>query len=267
MWVIAENEKNQLTQYLLGQLDEADEEKVELRLLSDRAFVEEFDIVVDEIAIRYAAGGFDGDEKNRVERYFLRSPERQNKVKVMCELLHHSAITRGEQQVKSETPAAIPSDPGFFAKFRKLWNAQPMAPRFAMTLATLLIVVGVVFLVRSGRPTTSNYATLALTASNAERGEGESNEIVSTRLAPDIDELRIRLALPVHQTQPKSYRAELIVAGVSRDATIVSQDAQTVVVSIPAAVLKPDRYAIRLFAVYPDGREERLPDSYVFRIE
>lgn len=267
MWVIAENEKNQLTQYLLGLLDEADEEKIELRLLSDPAFGVEFDVVVDEIAIRYASGGFDGEEKNRVERYFLRTPERQNKVKVMCELLHHSATTRGKQQVKRETPVAIADGTGLLEKIRQLWNTQPLVPRFAVTLATLLIVVGVVFLMRSGRPTTSNYAMLTLTASDAERGESGANEIASTKLAPGIDELRIQSVLPAQQTQQKSYRAELIAAGVARGVTIVSQDAQTVVVSVPAADLKPDRYAIRLFALYPDGREERMPDSYVFRIE
>lgn len=253
MWIIVEDAKNELTQYLLGQLDEAGQEEVELRLLSDPAFSEEFDLVVDEIAIRYASGGFEGKEKDSVERYFLRAGERQDKAKVMCELLHRSA-TR-------------PVKEGLWTKVQAFWNAQPVMPRFAVTLATVVIAVGIVFLARSMRPTTSNFATLALTSTEGERDPGATNEVPSKKLAPGIDELRIELSLPAQQTQPKTHRVELITAGIPRDATIVSQDAQSVVISVPASDLKPDRYAIRVFAVYEDGREERIPGSYVFRIE
>lgn len=231
-------------------------------------------MVVDEIAIRYAAGGFEGDERNRVERYFLRSRERQDKVKVMSELLHHSATTRGKKTAESETPVTITDaagsnngDSGFFAAVRRFWSAQPSMSRFAVTLATVVIVVGVFFLIRSGRPTTSNFATLTLTRSETERGPSEANEIASTKLTSGIDELRIQLLLPAQQTQPKSYRIESIPAAISRRATVVSQDAQSVVLSIPAADLRPDRYGIRLFAVYPDGTEERIPGTYTFRVE
>jgi hypothetical protein len=267
VWIIVEDQKNQITRYLLGQLDEADEEKVELRLLSDVGFTAEFDIVVDEIAIRYASGGFEGKEKEQVEHYFLRAPERQNKAKVMCELLHQSGTTRGEQQVKNETPPSVADDPGLWAKARRFWNTQPLVPRLAMILPMLLIVAGVVFWVRMGPPTTTNFATLTLTSTEAERGQGAADEIASTKLAPDTDELRIKLMLPALQTQPKSYRAELIVEGVSRDAAVISHDAQSVTVTVSAADLKPDRYAIRLFAENPDGKEERIPGSYIFRIE
>jgi hypothetical protein len=254
VWIIVEDSKNELTQYLLGQLDEAGQEEVELRLLTDPAFSEEFDVVVDEIAIRYASGGFEGKEKDSVERYFLQAGERQDKAKVMCELLHRSAT----RPVK---------EPGLWTKLQTFWSNQPATPRFAVTLATVVIVVGIVFLARSLRPTTSNFATLTLTSTEGERDPGATPEVPSKKLEPGVDELRIELALPAQQTQPKSHRVELIVAGVPRDAAIVSQDARSVVISIPASELKPDRYAIRVFAVYEDGREERIPGSYVFRIE
>ena len=252
---------------MLGQLDEADQEKVELRLLSDSAFTAEFDIVVDEIAIRYASGGFEGREKDRVERYFLRAPERQNKVKVMCELLHRSATSREEKPVTTNPKILNADDSGFLTKVQRFWRTQPPMPRFAVMLATIVIVVGLVFLTRSGRQTTSNFATLTLTSIEGERGPGSANEVPSKKLTADVDELRIQLVVPAQQTQPKSYRVELIAAGIPRDATIVSQDAQSVVISVPTADLRPDRYAIRMFAVYADGREERIPGSYVFRIE
>ncbi len=77
---IVQNEKNELRQYLLGQLQEADEERLELRLLMDAAYAEEFDIIVDEITDQYLAGEFQGEELDGVERYFLRATDRRNKL-------------------------------------------------------------------------------------------------------------------------------------------------------------------------------------------
>ena len=136
---------------MLGQLDEADQEQVELRLLSDPAFCEEFDVVVDEISIRYAAGGFEGDQKDRVERYFLRAPERQNKVRVMSELLHYSAATRGQQPEASPVSTAVERDSSWFARMRRFWNSQPLTFRFATTVAVLVIVDGAGLRFRSAR--------------------------------------------------------------------------------------------------------------------
>lgn len=243
-------------------MDEAEQEQVELRLMSDAAFSEEFDILVDEISIRYVAGELEGDEKDRVERYFLQAPERQSKARVMCELLHYSALTRGEEPVKSETSVAVADDVGLLARVRKFWNADPLMFRLIATAAVIVVVVGVVFLSRSGRPATS-YATLTLTSRNAERGQ-DTNELASVKLAPGVDELRLQLMLPAQPTQPKSYRAEIFPP--PGHLTIVSLDSQSVVIAIPMTDLKRDRYAIRLFAIYADGREERLP-GYAFRVE
>ena len=50
-------DKNSITEYLLGRLTEAEEEQVELRLLTDSEFAEEYDIVVNEIVDDYVAAG------------------------------------------------------------------------------------------------------------------------------------------------------------------------------------------------------------------
>ena len=46
---ITKDQENEIRRYLFGQLPEADEESLELRLLTDPAFVEEFDTIVDEV--------------------------------------------------------------------------------------------------------------------------------------------------------------------------------------------------------------------------
>ncbi len=65
MSIIINEDKNEVRRYLLGQLEEADQERLELRLLTDPSFIEEFDTIVDEIADQYAGDEFKGEERKR----------------------------------------------------------------------------------------------------------------------------------------------------------------------------------------------------------
>ena len=105
--------------YLLGRLNESAEEQLELRLLNDPQFAEEYDIVVDEIVDDYVAGKFAGDDLKRIEEYFFRSPERKRKLKFALAL----------KQRQSELALA--------GKKRK----HSYAPYLAIA-ATLLLVIG-----------------------------------------------------------------------------------------------------------------------------
>src|SRR5205085_5770218 len=84
---IDNNEKNDVRRYLLGQLAEADEELLELQLLTDPAFGQEFDAIVDEITDQYVNGEFEGEECERVQQYFLKSPERRAKAQFAAALI------------------------------------------------------------------------------------------------------------------------------------------------------------------------------------
>jgi len=88
---MARAELHKLRQYLLGQLTEAEEEQVELRLVSDRDFAEEYDVVVVEITDDYVAGKFAGEELRQVEDYFLRSTQRRDKLKFALALKEHKS--------------------------------------------------------------------------------------------------------------------------------------------------------------------------------
>src|SRR5882672_6798766 len=79
--VMAQAEEYRIKQYLLGQLTAADEEQIELRLLTDPDFAEEYDIVVNELTDDYIAGKFEGEDLKRVEAQFFKSTQRRDKLK------------------------------------------------------------------------------------------------------------------------------------------------------------------------------------------
>ena len=63
-----------------------------MRLLSDAAFGEEFDTIVDEITDEYLKDELPVDERERVQRYFLSAPERQSKLQFAAELLDRKSV-------------------------------------------------------------------------------------------------------------------------------------------------------------------------------
>src|SRR5437660_2816958 len=78
---MAQAEEHKIREYLLDQLTGAEGEQIELRLLTEPDFAEEFDIVVDEVTDDYLSGKFEGEELKRVEEHFFKSTERRNKLK------------------------------------------------------------------------------------------------------------------------------------------------------------------------------------------
>jgi CHAT domain-containing protein len=78
---MAQAEEHRIKEYLLGQLNEAEEEQVELRLLTEPDFAEQYDIVVNELTDDYIAGKFAGKELKQVEEHFFKSGARRNKLK------------------------------------------------------------------------------------------------------------------------------------------------------------------------------------------
>ncbi len=67
--------------YLLGELTEEEERQVELRLMSDAAYVEESEIIEEEIIEQYINGTLSREESNRIKQHFFKSSQRQSKLR------------------------------------------------------------------------------------------------------------------------------------------------------------------------------------------
>jgi anti-sigma-K factor RskA len=257
--IINSNEKNEVKLYLLGQLEQSAAERIELRLLTDAAFGEEFDVVVNEITDEYVGDELHGDDRKHVQQYFLRSTERQNKLRFASELLERAAVERAPARV-------VQVEPGMFERVRAFWGNMTLLTRFATTFAAIVIVAGVLLLTIPGTRTSGDFAFVTLSISNSERASG--SEIKQVRLEPGSPGIRIELVLPDQIPQSKSYRVELLdEKQATRNLRIEQQTEAKLVVTIPANEITNGTYYIRVYGVNPDGTEQRIRGSYFFTVQ
>src|SRR5205085_2633104 len=141
----------------------ADEERLELQLLTDPAFGQEFDTIVDEITDQYVSGEFQGEECERVQQYFLKSPERRAKAQFAAALIDRAAA--GQQKVIEMS-----------TRRERWWSAQSLVFRFGAVAAIVLIAVGLGYLAFRDRSMPKNFAFLELTINSSERAEGSESK-------------------------------------------------------------------------------------------
>lgn len=256
--------QNEVRRYLLGQLKEAEQERIELRLLTDSLFGEEFDTVVDELTDQYVSNELTDDERKRAEKHFLTTPERRQKLEFATELLSHAEAERGESSQRSTArPIVQPATPSFLDQIRAFWR-RPTLAHGALAAAVLLVVAGLIFFFLSFGGSSSEYTALNVPLSSSDRAESAAP--VSAQLAGAG--LELNLPIPEQAKDTKDFRLKLVDEnGVERDLTIADRTDQTIKVRIPADWLSRGSYVIQLSMVKPDGSAERVRGSYNFVVE
>jgi hypothetical protein len=120
-----------LRQYLLGELTEADEEEIEVRLLADPSFFNELDIAENDLIDSYVSDELSAQERARCEQYFLKSSEGSDKLDFTTALSKQSLARRAASSKFTHAPTANVSKPHWFK------------PQYLKIAAMLLVVVGV----------------------------------------------------------------------------------------------------------------------------
>ena len=163
-------------------------------------------------------------------------------------------------------PVAAVSTPGFMESVRAFWTSPSLSLRVATAMAAIVIVVGLAFLARPLFFRTSGPdALITLNIHTSDRASGSERE--SIKLEPGTGRLRIELKLPDQTPQAQNYRVELLDGQQrSRNLPIEERTAQSLIVAIPANEITPGSYIIHLWAVNPDGSEQRIRGSYVFNV-
>lgn len=264
--IIVKKVQNEVRRYLLGQMEEAEQERIELRLLTDPSFGEEFDTVVDELTDQYVRDELTDDERKDAEKHFLSTAERKQKLEFATELLSHADAERGERtersQVATVRPIVAPATPSLLDQIRAFWR-RPSLAHGGLIAAVLLVVAGLVFFLLSFG-SSSEYMALNVPLSSSDRAESVAP--VSAQLAGAG--LELNLPIPEQVKDAKDFRLKLSDEnGVERDLTIVERTDKAIKVRIPAAWLSRGSYVIHLSRVNPDGSAERVRGSYNFVVE
>jgi len=122
-----------IRQYLLGELSEEGQAKVQDRLLCDREFFDRLVAEENELMDDYLRGALTEEREERFKSYFLAAPERRQKL-------------RFAKALKKRISEEAPSSPGIEESPRRKhlsWLKGMSLPRFAAwAVAALIFVVG-----------------------------------------------------------------------------------------------------------------------------
>jgi len=203
--------------------------------------------VEQELVDAYVRNELSRDRRQRFEKNYLTTDTRKARVLTAQSFLHVVCPAR-------------PQKVTFVEKLQAFWQ-RPLVPQSA--IAILVLVIGVALLLpllRGGR-SPQTYQRVDLAISRTERATGGATEKVTLPLGKDA--LEIHLKLPEQSPNTTGYRVQWEnVTTALGDLKIKSQDAQSIVVVIPAAELTPGQYILKLFEIKSDGTEQRVNGAY-----
>ncbi|HKU75694.1 MAG TPA: hypothetical protein VJR02_17410 [Pyrinomonadaceae bacterium] len=243
------NDQTRIREYLLGKLNDDEQQKIEERLMVEDDLFQEFEISKGELVEEYRANELSRDEQQWFERNFLASPEGKES--------YAQAITLDHLK----RPAPKPPRPRtFWEKLNDLLK-QPWVVATVATTAGIVIVAAIFLSRQTGQ--TEIGPTLASTLINREKG------ILPTKISipSNASEMKFRLVLPPEMSPGANYRAELDNRNEVKPVKVVEHDREGVWVVIPVTQLPRGEYSLKLVTIEPDGRERPIPGDYLFNVD
>ena len=252
------HDQAQIREYLLGKLTEAEQEKIEERLLLDDELFDEFEVSKDELVEEYCAGELGQAERKWFEEHFLATQEgRQRRAfAVAMDCLHQPVpIKQTEPQLHDEPARTLLERLGDFLKTQR-WAVATVAA----VIVLAVVFGGMRFMSRGGGQTFN----ATLTASALRRGsEGPLPDKI--HLPPNTKQLQLRLELPKPAAAGTRYKAEVDDRVKTKPVEIVASDAQSVTVMIPTELIPRGEYSLQLTTTTPDGTQQEL--AYLFNVD
>jgi hypothetical protein len=259
--------------YLLGELAEERQRRLEESFLTSNDLFEELLIAEDELVDEYAADHLDEHERTRFEEHFLSTPDRVQKLRFTRAFKKHVAAATAK-----ESPASTGDNPQ--PSSWKRWLPTFLRTRnpilsFSLATALLLIpLVGLWLIIHSysepggainGGPSPSNFFPITLTP-GVVRDAGELKRVAIPTGAEGA-QLRLELASGEYQ----SYSAVLqtddgreVFTGDNLKAEATGSG-KVVILSFPSRLLTQGDYQVKLRGLTTGGALEDL-GSYYFRV-
>jgi hypothetical protein len=251
----SEHDHDVTRRYLLGQLTEDEQQKLEERLLSEDDFFQEVELTKDELAQEYASGELTGKERRWLQENFLASPEGKQK---------HEFAKTFDEYVRNHRAQPV-KRVSLIERLRTLWNTQPQLISAVSTAAVLVIAVGIYWIIPTSTP--RSMAQLTVINRQGTRSTDSGSGLPSVKLKEDA--LQLKLMLPQAATLGSAYRVELLGDdNVTKTFDTRAQETQSITVEIPAAQLPRGQYVATLSSIDANGNPQQIPGiSYPFKIE
>lgn len=215
-----------ITAYLLEELTEQESEQFEEQCFAQDEWSAEIDAAEQELIDAYLRNELTSDRKRRFQERYLTTDAR--KARVLAAASFHETLC----PVKPHST---------WSEWLKAFFQRPLVPQTAIAALVLVTVVIVILVPRSPR----TFTQIELAMSSSDRATGAQPKIVSLPLSTEALEIHLKLPEPLADTTGYSVEWHDI-NGQVRELKIDSQDAQSVVVSIPANQLIPGKYLLRL---------------------
>ena len=150
-----DNRDEVMVRYLLGQLPEEDQLRLEEQFFTDDESYEQLLALEDELKYDYATGELAGSERERFKERFLVTPEDRKKLAFASALIT-TVAPQPEAVVASEVTSTPSKDNSWWRSLATFLNLQNPVVRYSFAAAALIVVLGTVWLIaerfRTGAP-------------------------------------------------------------------------------------------------------------------
>lgn len=279
----ADDEERMLRRYLLGELGEAERERVEERFITDRDFGERVLVAEDALVEDYLDGSLPEAESELFAAHFLSTPEQRRKVRIAGSLKRHLTAATPPRPTEPGGEVRPPGVGVSGIRDTPFWH-KPMILVPASAALILALVLGSIWLFGArqrwddlaearreieqlnGQPASEGPRWEFLTPI-AVRGGREANVIPR----PAEGDPAARLWLLLVKDEYDSYQAVFGGDGGGDQFPVGGLRAQTtprgraIPVRIPTRLLGPGDYTLKLSGVADGGRAEEIGE-YSFRV-
>lgn len=253
---LSANGREELREYLLGQLAGDRRELVEKAFMTDDGLFEELEIAECDLIDDYLARELTPEQRQRFEQFFLIIPERYSMLGFARALGRYTSV--------SQVSSGI--DLTWTRQIRIAWNSQTRIFRAAAVAAALIIIANAFWLIPPRLNPRRTFATYALKISTGTRAEG--TQATKVKLPLLVDRLKLQLRLPGPSSPLARYRVELLNEnGETKTLETVSQNEDAVVVEMSSSQISRGEYALKVFVIKPDGSEQCVRGSYLLSVE
>ena len=270
-----EQQKEVIKQFLLGELNEERREQVEERLLTDTDYRDEVLMIEGELVEDYLTEKLPPDDRSNFEKHYLSAPRQQRNLKLTKVLL---------EAAKTAPAPANNFLHRFLHRLRDIFWPRGHNLRYAVVALILIGVVGSIVAYRAWRSSSQSAELQAELIRLNTSGNilSPSSSVPSVTLLPfnlrdigSLPRLTVASASEVAQLRvtiaPNNYQNYNVTVNAIADTQEIKFDVKpqstgnTLILQLPARVLKPNDYLVTIRGVNAQGATEDVGE-YAFRV-